>query len=739
MRHVPVLALLLALFACRESAPADGAVRVSVKYGSYKPACIRVSAKDMQGHGAETDILRSQFKKADQKEVTVAVYRRPEWGRELTVEVSVYDASSEERCSGTVVETHASRPITVPQGSIAPFEVTLRAKDDDQDGHILKREGVAGTDCDDARSDVRPGAAEACSEQVDFDCDGVKGCKDSDCQDKACDDGNACTLNERCGPNAQCVSTVTMQCNSPPSTACHESQGTCNPSTGQCEYVPRPANTPCNDNNPCTQNDRCGPTAQCAGSTVQCNSPPNTACYESTGQCDSTSGQCVYTRRASNVSCDDGNACTGNDKCDNSGQCAGTPLPPCTARDCYRPVQACAPSGSCMEEPDPTKVNTACSLGEDQGVCRADGVCSNFPYIPSNFNPDTGIPAASISNSLTTTCDVTFNSSTGVTERWNPTHCVSGAPTPVELSQGGSAPGVVVLAVRALNLGGHLRLVGDRPVILAVYGDATLHHAILANGDNTTPGAGGNQFCVARGGKKGIFSNGEGGGGGGGGNATAGAAGGQGSDPGASAGASGDQGGGVVPLLGGCPGGSGGASSTSGGAGGAGGGAFQLSVAGTLRVNQWVTVSGGAGQGGEATSTEAEGGGGGGSGGGLLLEAHSLEITSSARLTANGGGGGEGAKRPNEAGKPGENGNRSSAAPANGGQGGSLEGGNGGKGGALSSAPQVGSPGDPNSNNGAGGGGGGGGVGYIRLRSMTSCSIEGGSVVSPTPGMNCPP
>jgi hypothetical protein len=621
--------------------------------------------------------------------------------------------------------------------------VQLQAKDDDQDGHVLQTEGVEGTDCNDQRADVRQGAAEQCSEAVDFDCDGMKGCADSDCQGKTCDDNNACTLNEQCGPDAQCVPASTVRCDTPPNAACYQAQGSCNPSSGQCEYTARPASTPCDDNNLCTQGDTCGPSAQCAGTAVQCNSPPNTACYEAAGQCNAASGQCSYTPRAASASCNDGDACTTNDRCNGSGSCAGTTLPPCTARACYRPVQACAPSGSCMEVPDPTKTGTACIVGGVNGRCRSTGACTSFPFDPSNFNPDS-IPPNEVSNEFRVSCGgdadpVRFNSETLA---WTlPASCTLNTPTAKVITSGGVEVAMVPMRGLIIEAGRVLRLEGTRPVILAVYGDATFYGDLFANGRLEVPGAGGNRAgCGTQRGGNGNFSATEGTGGGGGAFGGAGASGGR-NRPGDAVGTAGTaQTSTLQPLVGGCPGGTGGRSMTTGGVGGAGGGAVQVAVSGTLRVEKAISVSGGGGRGGGDNGNEGGGGGGGGSGGGLLLEANRLELTATARLTANGGGGGEGGGESTP-GQDGENGSRTSRAPAAGGTTGS--GPAGGPGGAEAAAAGAGLPGA----NKEGGGGGGGGVGVIRAQAFGSCGVDPscamtdntGCDISPRVAPVCPP
>ena len=62
MRRIWILGLILMITACGEMDRSEGAVRVLVNYGSYRPACLRVIARDAQGNEGRTDILQRNFK-----------------------------------------------------------------------------------------------------------------------------------------------------------------------------------------------------------------------------------------------------------------------------------------------------------------------------------------------------------------------------------------------------------------------------------------------------------------------------------------------------------------------------------------------------------------------------------------------------------------------------------------------------------------------------------------------------
>lgn len=723
----------------------QAAIRVSVFYSSYEPACIRVTASDVNGKQESADIQRQEFLKSEQRKVIIAVGSKEKWPRQMAVKVASYDASAGVTCGGNLLESYVSNPITVPPGRFGTFDVTLQAQDEDNDGHILRTESVAGTDCDDENPNVHPNAQEACGATADYNCDGRAGCANSECMNQACDDGNACTLEDRCVPDAgsalKCRGTP-KQCE-PPNLECYTSETACVPSTGECVITHEPASKACDDHNACTTSDECAPDAVCQGvPTVQCNTPPNTTCYERVGACIPTTGQCSYMPKPQTAVCDDGDACTAN-HCDGRGSCLSTTLSTCVPSNvCYRSERLdCPRSAACTETADPSKVNTSCRVNGRSGVCRqGDGLCSSFPFIPSNFDPDT-IAEAERSLEIRISCGspadpVIFNS-TSLT--WtSPANCTLPAMPVARVMIQGNAE-IAVLPMRSLlvEAGRALKLRGHRPVILAVYGDASLSGALLADADREVPGAGGNRAdCGPQRGMDGLFSDDNGSGGGGGGFGQIGVPGGKNSTD-----AAGGSGGlarnpTLSPLVGGCAGGTGGTapSRPSGGLGGAGGGAVQVAVAGTLRVEHWISVSGGGGGGGRSDSISANssGGGGGGSGGGLLLEAFALHIFSPARFTANGGGGGEGGG-PVSGGFDGADGTQDSRNPAAGGSGIRSLGGDGGEGGADGAQAEAGADGDPNYH--ASGGGGGGGVGVIQMRGFGTCSID--SSCNNTDGNGC--
>lgn len=419
-----------------------------------------------------------------------------------------------------------------------------------------------------------------------------------------------------------------------------------------------------------------------------------------------------------NKSCSDGNSCT------YAETCQATVCTPATTLTCASPNACQMGSGTCLAD-------AGCGYAEKSGSCDG-GTCMGgeciigFPFVPSNgFNP--AIPASAVVPTVKLDCGVsTFDSDTLVFGNW----CNQPKPLPRILNRLG-VQNIVVLPMAGLNLVDELRLTGSQPVILAVYGDASITGKLVASAKGPASGAGGPAGNCLGFGEPGftfIFS---GGGGGGAGFAQAGTKGGN-SNGNLLAGGPGGLTFGLSPLLqlrGGCQGGDGasGLMGQQAALGGGAGGAVQLSVSGILTVDGKVSANGGFGAGGVTFNA---GGGGGGSGGGILLEANLVQLLGGARLTANGGGGGGGA-RNNDDGQDGDDGHDNDESAAKGGANGGGEAGNGGKGGSIAN------PTNAEDGTTSAGGGGGAGVGRIHLRSILACAVNSGRKVSPAATGDC--
>lgn len=94
----------------------------------------------------------------------------------------------------------------------------------------------------------------------------------------------------------------------------------CNPRSGKCELGPKP-NKACNDGNSCTSNDKCvaGPGAQvtCQGELNTCASQPDIPCH--TWRCEKLLGECVKVPAKYKTPCGG----DGTDACKTDGICSG--------------------------------------------------------------------------------------------------------------------------------------------------------------------------------------------------------------------------------------------------------------------------------------------------------------------------------------------------------------------------------------------------------------------------------
>jgi hypothetical protein len=373
---------------------------------------------------------------------------------------------------------------------------------------------------------------------------------------------------------------------------------------------------------------------------------------------------------------------------------------------------------------DPDCEGLAC----DGGTCDAAGGCvappAGWTYVPSNFDPAALSPTSS---GFAANCSAVFSTTT---DSFTSDTCgLQPSVTRATLSDLRQA---TVLAFKDLTIEGSARLtlIGQKPAILAVFGNATIRGELLANSTSSQQGAGstsypmGGETCVGRAG--GDAPTGSAGGGGAG-YRNAGGTGGPYTGPGG-AGGTVEPSPAAAPLRGGCPGGVPGLYPNT--VPGTGGGALQLSVSGELLVSGVFSVSG---QGGSGGVDNHEAGYGGGSGGTLVLEGEKITLTETAKLTASGGGGGGGAANGNASGGRGDDGATATSDPASGGPAGSVASGAGGAGGAGPTAPVDGAAGTYSASAGGGGAGGGGGsAGAIFVRSSPAqCTVSPLAIVSP--------
>lgn len=118
----------------------------------------------------------------------------------------------------------------------------------------------------------------------------------------------------------------------------------------------------CNDSNACTTTDYCNDSGDCVGTNpIICTAAGQ--CYE-TGTCQPNTGTCTQPLTTAGTPCDDGQNCTVNEVCTN-GQCGqGQPL--CFPDVCHTAVTCHEESGTCTHPPG----SELC--GEDGDTCTYD-------------------------------------------------------------------------------------------------------------------------------------------------------------------------------------------------------------------------------------------------------------------------------------------------------------------------------------------------------------------------------
>ncbi|MBL8003272.1 MAG: fibronectin type III domain-containing protein [Flavobacteriales bacterium] len=191
----------------------------------------------------------------------------------------------------------------------------------------------------------------------------------------SCNDGNACTTNDVINASCQCSGTPVAD---------NDGDGICN-LLDNCPNVAGQIGSSCNDGNPCTVNDVLNSSCQCVGTTSPdsdgdgiCNAQDN---------CPNVAGQI-------GSACNDGNPCTVNDVLNSSCQCVGTASPDsdgdgiCNAQDNCPNVAG--QIGSACNDGNPCTVNdvlnsscqcvgTASGDSDGDGICNAQDNCPNVP------------------------------------------------------------------------------------------------------------------------------------------------------------------------------------------------------------------------------------------------------------------------------------------------------------------------------------------------------------------------
>ena len=261
-------------------------------------------------------------------------------------------------------------------------------------------------------------------------CNPATGVCDPNANDTPCDDGDACTQTDTC-QNGTCVGSNPVVCNTPPG-RCFQATGTCQ-RDGTCGYAFKPEGAACNDGDDCTQPDACDGAATCvAGASVTC--PASDQCHDQ-GVCNPATGVCSNPKTADGASCDDGDACTRTDRCQN-GTCVGSNPVVCEPRDACHVAGSCNPATGLCSNPNKTD-GTACNDGD---LCTQTDTCQGGVCVGSN--PVSCPPPADVCH-VQGTCDQT----TGLCSNPNApngTSCDDGTVCTTDTCQSGVCQGTPV-------------------------------------------------------------------------------------------------------------------------------------------------------------------------------------------------------------------------------------------------------------------------------------------------------
>ena len=196
-----------------------------------------------------------------------------------------------------------------------------------------------------------------------------------DCQEDAdcllLDDGNVCNGVLVCAMESlpfQCVvqEGSVVECPEPEGPDAPCLQPSCDSLSGDCSFVPHDGDVFCDDGDACTVNDKCEAGACTGGQWVNCND--GNSC--TVDNCDAQVG---CSNKALEGDCDDGNPCTLGDVC-SDGVCAPTGLVDCDdANPCTK--DSCSMAGGCTHE----TVDGACSDGDP---CTLNDACQNGACVP---------------------------------------------------------------------------------------------------------------------------------------------------------------------------------------------------------------------------------------------------------------------------------------------------------------------------------------------------------------------
>ena len=192
----------------------------------------------------------------------------------------------------------------------------------------------------------------------------------------ACDDSTVCNGHETCNGSGICGAGTPLSV--PPATAC--TSYSCNAVSG-IVATNKPASTACDDSTVCNGHETCNGSGSCGAGTPLA-VPASSTC--TSYSCNAVSG-IVATNAAAGAACDDSTVCNGRETCNGSGSCgAGTPLAVPASSTCTS--YSCDPVAGVLATN--AVAGTACDDGNSASFndrCDATGGCAGSSVPPGSL------------------------------------------------------------------------------------------------------------------------------------------------------------------------------------------------------------------------------------------------------------------------------------------------------------------------------------------------------------------
>ncbi|NNC17015.1 hypothetical protein HJC22_14925 [Corallococcus exiguus] len=170
MRLILMAVLCASVLAgCKKDDSKAGALNVTLAYSGFARGCVTVTATDVD-NAANTNSLNVAIPGNTPGSVSVAVYRKKDWGRVLSVTTQLHEVDCSTPALGDPQEKKAEVPV---EGSL-DVAFVVRANDADGDGYFSSDDAegvVTGSDCKDGDPNVKPGVTEMCN-GTDDNCSG---------------------------------------------------------------------------------------------------------------------------------------------------------------------------------------------------------------------------------------------------------------------------------------------------------------------------------------------------------------------------------------------------------------------------------------------------------------------------------------------------------------------------------------------------------------------------------------